>query len=82
MFFKLLFETCVAHDMPCALEKITMVEVTGHIQPRASSFCDKTTVFARMFISTLQVPVTIKLDRMVTYLKEFEASKSDENLIT
>ena len=30
MFLKLLFETSVAHDLPCALEKIVIAEVNRH----------------------------------------------------
>ena len=40
LFLKLLFETRVAHDIRCALEKIIM-EVSRHIQPRISSFAVK-----------------------------------------
>ena len=53
MLFKLLFETCVAHDMPCILEKTIMVEVSGRIQSRISDIYGKITAFARIFISPL-----------------------------
>ena len=53
MFLKLLFETRVAHDMLCALEKIIMVEMSEKRQWRISRICDKITVFAKMFISQL-----------------------------
>ena len=32
LFLKLLFEVRVAHDIPCASQKIIMAEVGGHIQ--------------------------------------------------
>ena len=31
LLFKLLFERRVAHAMPCALQKIIMAEVSGHM---------------------------------------------------
>ena len=52
MFLKLLFETRVAHAMPCAIQKI-IADISRHIQPRISHICCKITVFAGMFKSPL-----------------------------
>ena len=41
------------HDMTCALEKITMGEVSSHIELRISRICGKIIVLAGMFISPL-----------------------------
>ena len=77
----LLFKTFVVHDMSCALQKIVMVEVSGHIKSRISGICGKIIIFAGMFISpppqclwppnlTLMTlsPITTKLGRVVNYL--------------
>ena len=49
----MLFETSLAHDIPRALEKTIMVEVSGHIQSWISRICGKIAAFAGMFISLL-----------------------------
>ena len=43
----------MARDMPFALLKKIMTEVSGHIQSRISHICDKVTVFAGLFMSPL-----------------------------
>ena len=53
LFLKLLFKTCVACNMPGAMQKIRMPEVGRHTQSQMSHICSKITKFAGMSISSL-----------------------------
>ena len=52
LFLKVLLGIFVAHDMPCALEKL-LVPVKRHIQSQMSCIFDNVTVFAGLFITQL-----------------------------
>ena len=53
MFLNLLFAMRVANDMSCALEKIIMMDVSGYTQSWISRISGNITVFAKIFISSL-----------------------------
>ena len=73
MFLELFFKTRVAHDMRCALKKIIMAEVSGHIQSRIYCICGK--LVATVLVAT-------KLGRVVAYLEELQTMKTCNVLIT
>ena len=62
-----MFEARVKHDMPCALQKIIMVDVSGHILWLISRICSKkkNSIWRNLYISTTTVPIATKLGRVV-----------------
>ena len=48
IFFELLFATCVAHDIPCTLEKVIN---HGYLTNKESRICGIITIFERIVLS-------------------------------